>query len=265
MPSRYLYVTVAFTAIAAGFHPVGGQSPSVAIGYYRPATESDAAVAFRRGVDMGIAEASRAADLLRGSVTLIDLRGVDQRAVPPATATIAGISAIIVFAPDSGSLTHLVDLAVRERIPVIVAGPSLATRCSGYIFRIDVPPVAATDSVRAELALWHPSLERFGAAQLSQRYRERYGRDMESSAWSGWMAIKIIWESALRGGTDRAAFRDAVEHGSFDGHKGRALRFGADHYLIQPLVRVVSGGDHRVSEVPWPGSVPTTPCTSDHP
>jgi ABC-type branched-subunit amino acid transport system substrate-binding protein len=110
-------------------------------------------------------------------------------------------------------------------------------------------PAAATRRVE----LWHPSLERFGAEQLNQRYERRYGRPMDSDAWAGWIAVKILAESALRAhATTSGALQRALTdpRAQFDGHKGRPLVFDArTGELRQPLYTVDAAGDRAPSRV----------------
>ena len=80
---------------------------------------------------------------------------------------------------------------------------------------------------------WHPDLERFGAEQLNQRFRRRFGIPMDEQAWRGWVAVKIAAELVLRSpaGSDPAA---ALTTMSFDGQKGEQLRFDPrDHHLLR--------------------------------
>ena len=89
----------------------------------------------------------------------------------------------------------------------------------------------------------HPALDRFGAEQLNERFHRRFGRPMDEVAWRGWMAVKIAAEVALRGG-----ILQQLGDSGFDGHKGTQLRFGEDHYLVQP-VYVVDAKGKMVEEV----------------
>jgi hypothetical protein len=113
------------------------------------------------------------------------------------------------------------------------------------------------DSGSYSIDLWHPDLERFGARQLSDRFHARYGTPMTSDAWEGWIAVKAVWETALR--VTGGDFAGTLAKGGFDGHKGVALRFGgAERLLRQPLVLVRvdhEGQPERrtlVKEIPWP-------------
>jgi ABC-type branched-subunit amino acid transport system substrate-binding protein len=106
----------------------------------------------------------------------------------------------------------------------------------------DAPPIS-----RIVTAVWHPSLERYGAGQLNARYRARFGAPMTSPAWLGWMAVKSVFETALRSRHADGTFgapvldRDGLR---FDGHKGRPLVFAReDHRLRQPLYVVKMEGD----------------------
>lgn len=84
----------------------------------------------------------------------------------------------------------------------------------------------------ARAVVWHPRLRRYGAAELNERFEENTGRQMHSDAWSGWLAMKLIVESALRD-RDLAAMR-------IDGHKGVVLHFDAHRVLQQPLYLVTT-------------------------
>lgn len=102
------------------------------------------------------------------------------------------------------------------------------------------------------MELWHSSLEKYGGAQLNDRYRARFGKTMTSNAWAGWVAVKIAWEASLRAqstmGKDLREFlvKDASQ---FDGHKGAPLSFRSwDHQLRQPLYAVSNG--RVIAELP---------------
>jgi PQQ-dependent catabolism-associated beta-propeller protein len=126
--------------------------------------------------------------------------------------------------------------------------------------------------------LWHAALERYGAAQLNERFMRRFGTAMDAPAWAGWMAVKLIAEAALRSEprpeyqeaatASRAVGTDATPSAAtvaaflvrpdvaFDGHKGEPLRFGADdRQLRQPVyargaARPGVGGDARRAAPP---------------
>lgn len=87
--------------------------------------------------------------------------------------------------------------------------------------------------------LWHGALTRYGAAQLNERYRRRFGEPMDAAAWAAWMAVKVVADATLRLRSDAAdslAAHLIDLRTSFDGHKGEGLRFGgADHQLQQPV------------------------------
>jgi ABC-type branched-subunit amino acid transport system substrate-binding protein len=95
-----------------------------------------------------------------------------------------------------------------------------------------------TGVTQVVVASWHDSLGKFGAAQLNDRYRARWNTGMTSAAWAGWMAVKSLFETAVRRGGDPAAAASplTLDGMKFDGHKGRSLFFAAsDHRLRHPL------------------------------
>jgi hypothetical protein len=100
---------------------------------------------------------------------------------------------------------------------------------------------------------WHPALERFGAAQLNDRYRKRFGAAMDERAWAGWMSIKILLDAALKTGTsDRCALERFLvgAQGRFDGHKGVPLYFDpATRELVQPRYTPRASGEPEMVDV----------------
>ena len=121
--------------------------------------------------------------------------------------------------------------------------------------RRDALAQANVDSEKGDVLVWHESLERYGAGQLNARFRDRFGRGMDSDAWAAWMAVKIAAETFLRAKSDSATgLLGALTHPTarFDGHKGRPLSFRPwDHQLRQPLY-VTRRGDpsQEIAEVP---------------
>jgi ABC transporter substrate binding protein (PQQ-dependent alcohol dehydrogenase system) len=107
----------------------------------------------------------------------------------------------------------------------------------------------------ARCVAWDASLTRFGADTLNQRFEARYRQPMTDDAWTGWLAVKMLWEAALRARTSEPDVVGAVltrESTRFDGHKGRALSFRSwDHQLRQPVYVLIGGsGGPRTVEVP---------------
>ena len=84
--------------------------------------------------------------------------------------------------------------------------------------------------------LWRPDLERYGAAQLNQRFRARFGYGMDENAWAGWFAIKLAVEAMLRSRQrDPVALAHWLGESDarpvFDGHKGSGLSFRSGRRL----------------------------------
>jgi ABC-type branched-subunit amino acid transport system substrate-binding protein len=97
---------------------------------------------------------------------------------------------------------------------------------------------------------WDPGLERFGAAQLNQRFEARYHRPMAAPAWTAWMAVKIAAELTLRNAAARPEdLAGRLAGMRFDGHKGSALSFDPGRHLIQPVYVVGRKPGSRTDEV----------------
>jgi hypothetical protein len=99
----------------------------------------------------------------------------------------------------------------------------------------------ASELIRGKrYALWHASLERFGASQLNDRFKAAH-ITIDDQAWLGWFAVKLLWEAGVRGKDPRAL--------SYDGHKGMALRFNPSGILMQPLYVLSADGTAVVEEI----------------
>lgn len=210
-----------------------------------------------RGARLGAEEAAHTGALFGTAVTL----RVETPASLDAAAGASGRShdarpSFYLVAGDASTCSRLMLQSARAAIPLLDAGcPSGDTlpATNAYSLLSAEPVAAADDSTRLEL--WHWSLERFGAEQLNERYRRRFGARMDSAAWTGWFALKVALDAALHAHavTGVALLRQLADPRSqYDGQKGRPLRFAPDsHRLVQPLYRVAGLGDaeHVVAEV----------------
>jgi hypothetical protein len=210
------------------------------------------------GARLGADEGARAASLFGGGVEL--LVDADPRALlgAGATALLGGF--------DDAECERLVALTGEGGgralfLNVGATGDALRAACRPHAFHVTASEGmrraarAAAGTADGGLALWHASLVAYGAAQLNDRFRARFGRGMTSPAWAAWVAVKIAAEAALRvRGVAPAALAGYLARPGvrFDGHKGRPLTFGArDHQLHQPLylVRAGAAGVERAEEI----------------
>jgi hypothetical protein len=204
-----------------------------------------------RGIRMGVEEASRAATMLGGALELRE---------GPATDLLAGGIDALVGGEECASLGALAAAAHVVYIDAACGPPATDADATSNVFHL-APGTATRRLTMARAAgpgtleLWHPALRRFGAAQLNARYRARFDAPMDSPAWAGWMAVKLLWESASRldaAGGDTLAAWLLSPRARFDGHKGRALSFdAATHELRQPLyvVRADAEGEPEIEEI----------------
>jgi len=167
----------------------------------------------RRGLAFGDAEADRSGRLFGWRISAHDLTSNPR----------ASVHAIVV---DTGE-------SPRLAAPVPVLRTSCAHATDPWTFTL-----VACES-RGDV--WHRSLEKFGAAQLNDRYAAAMSQPMTPKAWLGWFAMKILAESAWRArSTDARAIADQLRTLSFDGHKGIALRFD-DRQVLRDVVYEVRG------------------------
>jgi ABC-type branched-subunit amino acid transport system substrate-binding protein len=119
--------------------------------------------------------------------------------------------------------------------------------------------------------VWHHTLRRFGADQLNERFRRRFGSEMDGPAWAAWAAVKVLVDGAMRARTTNGAAlaRHLLRPDSrFDAHKGEPLTFDPrTGELRQPLYLVLStesGGQRErvATEVPTAVIFPTAPPTA---
>ena len=237
----------------------GGGAGGLLLGQVLPASSpdrTDREIA-ARGALLAAEEAARAAELLS---LRLELRvGEDAAALID-----AGVLALI-GGLDAAARSALSALAEARGVPLLTTrAPGDATEdepLRANVFhvasglrdrRVALDRWKARESTAAgevEVADWHPSLARFGAEQLNQRYRERFGSPMEPLAWTSWMAVKAAAEAALRGASTPSEMTRRLATLGFDGHKGIRLRFRPDdHRLRQPLY-VVAGG-RVLAEIP---------------
>lgn len=242
-------------ALRVGIVTAPGENPSA----------SDLALGIRLGID----EASHSAALFGGSVISVP--------VTPSTLASAHVAAIV--GGDAQSCGPLARAAESTGVIFMNARcTSDALRgsdCRPTTFHVVPSDAMYRDALTrgkapqgAIAAAWDASLERFGADTLNGRFRARFGRGMSADAWLGWMAIKVLWESALRArSTDARALIDYLTHEvtQFDGHKGVPLSFRTwDHQLRQPVYIVSVDKDHQrrvIAEVPT--SIPDETSSRD--
>lgn len=215
-----------------------------------------AAASAARGVTLGVEEAARTGELVGRRIELVTVDSIGA-----ADGAVGGW----IGGFDEAACRALADRAASSESIFINVGCRADTlrgdACKRNVFHVEASERMYADALAAreddaaratEAVLWHPSLERFGAAQLNDRFRARFGAQMDGAAWAGWMAVKVLWEASLRARTaEGAGIRAYLERQStqFDGHKGWPLSFRAwDHQLRQPLYLVADGG--VAAEVP---------------
>lgn len=209
----------------------------------------------RFGLDLGLDEAKHAATLFGGSI-------VDVPLTAP-RADDGKLSAIVGGGDETSALEWTRYAAEHGTIYMNVGCPTDRLRqadCSQAAFHIAPSDAMVRDAIAAagggatgRAEAWDPSLSRFGADTLNQRFLTRFHQPMTSDAWAAWFAVKALWESALRRRSgDASAIADYLlrDTTQFDGHKGSPLSFRTwDHQLRQPLY-VASGKTDRPKEVP---------------
>ncbi|MEO3413944.1 ABC transporter substrate-binding protein [Roseovarius sp. CAU 1744] len=135
-------------------------------------------------------------------------------------------------------------------------------------------PVAG--SVGIVPVAWSRVVEQWGAAQLQSRFTEATGRDMRSTDYAAWAAVRALGEAVTRTGSDDpATLRAYLVSDGFElaGFKGRAMSFRPwNGQLRQPIPLVtpralvaqapLEGFLHQSNEMDTLGiDAPETACT----
>jgi ABC-type branched-subunit amino acid transport system substrate-binding protein len=212
-----------------------------------------------RGTALGTREAAQAARLFRSEYAVYELPADTAAAAAAAAEDLIAKRAVhaVIGGGTPAAADAVQRLTERHGVLFLNAGcapESLAEPCGALTFHVMPGDAMRTDAVAsvpdappdARALAWHPSLERFGAGQVNDRFTAAYGRPMTERAWAGWMAMKVLFDAAQRAGTSEAphiAAHLTSARALFDGHKGLQLSFRpASHQLRQPLY-VVAGND----------------------
>lgn len=119
------------------------------------------------------------------------------------------------------------------------------------------PVIGATGLVPTA---WSWTWDRYGAPQVSERFKHAAGRPMAGTDWAAWLAVRALGEAVEHSGASDTAGVDAYLLGpklSLDGAKGPPLSFRAwDHQLRQPILLTTS--DAVIAEAPLPGFLHAT-------
>jgi ABC transporter substrate binding protein (PQQ-dependent alcohol dehydrogenase system) len=99
-------------------------------------------------------------------------------------------------------------------------------------------PVAGTQGLTA--TSWHRTHEQWGAVQLQNRFKEKYGRWMEEIDYAGYLAARAVGEAATRAKSNELQpVKDYMLSPNFalQGYKGTPLSFRPwDGQLRQPVL-----------------------------
>ncbi len=189
--------------------------------------------------------------------------------------------AIAVFADSEGEEGEIIELAKtagdRAVFNLSDETDALRSACLENVLHIIPSARMKSDAVAqwvsrnpgsgVSAAAWHAGAVKFAARDLNNRYRERFGVDMDPQAWAGWFAARAVGDTLMREpGADAASLlRLLKEADGLDGQKGDPHSFRKSGQLRQPLVLVGSAGE-LVGEAPVRGaaggldSLGTSPC-----
>lgn len=242
MMTRRIFLLTALALCAGRLY--AAEPRTIRVGLILP-REGALAESLRRGAELGAQEAGRTAELLRARFELVTATAGDPREAAREARRLVRQADVMALVGGVAAATRaaLGEVADRHQVLLLTPGPAAGEEIPGR-FRFHLGARAGSRGVE-----WHPSLSKFGAEQLNQRFESRFGQPMDGMAWMGWMAVKITAELALRHPTAaKPELPERLEAMKFDGHKGARLAFDPkDHHLRQPLYVVEK--DAVVSEV----------------
>ena len=197
--SRREFISAVPAVLLASTHIALNRMPPARIALvYAPEYER-----VRRAAEMSAREVQRAASLLHREFEFA------------AYSTAQGVTF------DETLAALIVATPKRVDVPAVpIADVTGTWPCGPDVLQLAPQPAAP------QLRVWHHSLERFGAAQLNDRFRAA-AIPPDDHAWLGWFAVKLCWEATARARPPREL--------GYDGHKGMALRFNPAGRLLQPL------------------------------
>jgi ABC-type branched-subunit amino acid transport system substrate-binding protein len=280
---RLTFVVICYFALCPAISAQGAAHTSLRIGVITigRANVPPGAASVERGIRLGAAESKQTAALFGDDVELYEAEGAGSTALIAAEQllSVRRVHVLIGVSPADADL--LSGFAESHHVLFINAASrsqALRAACRRYTFHVEATdamyenaaaathhsPVtnnANSSGLRAgsradSVTLWGSTLQRFGASQINDRYRDKYRLGMDGSAWAGWAAVKIASEAALRArSTSPAKLVTYLESPAtqFDGHKGWPLTFRiADHQLRQPLytATMLDADGYRLTDVP---------------
>jgi hypothetical protein len=199
--------------------------------------EPDAERASERGVTLGGEEAARLAGLLGSEAAVVPI----DRGPGEAGQALRDLGAFAALASGPGARGDRFACVRIDRADESDVAFRVASTRAARDRALRRYAESGRDPSGASAVDWDPGLTRYGAQQLNRRFRSRFGAAMDEASWAAWVAVKMLFETAFRTGSDPAAVAAALAATAFDGHKGMPLEFGADRTLRQPLY-VVSRG-----------------------
>jgi hypothetical protein len=259
-----LFVGLLVVAFPGRVTAQGPAAPNVLrIGILTTVSANAYVASVERGVRLGAAEAKQTANLFGSDVQLLEARaGSDPVASATKLLSQRKVDVLIGTSPaDAEALSRLAEQRHVLFLNAASRSQALRAQCRRYTLHVQASEGMYNNALLAErqafargdrtpsraaapdsVVLWSSTLQRYGAAQINDRFRAKYHSGMDGGAWAGWVAVKIAAESALRGrSTEPARLLIYLESPAttFDGHKGWPLSFRiADHQLRQPLYTV---------------------------
>ena len=260
---------LSIVASTCGAHASSDRGSSVSPEATQPAGEAtrditvwllsgNAKTSVARGAQMGAEEMTRTASLLGRRFVLREIAMSARQPSPESVAEIRRTRPpvfVLLDLPDEAACGASKQL--RDARQIVLVDPRIRSAACPILplaIRLSQP---RRDAILREAAPgqrnllvdeWHPTLQRFGAEELNQRYQRWAHNGMDGEAWAGWFATKVAVEAALRLEHLSRQVLVGADAPTFDGHKGVPLRFNSSGVLDQPIY-VIEPSDTGVGRV----------------
>lgn len=216
-------------------------APGADIAWHFSGPEAGAAF---RGLQLGMDESNRQGEFLGVRFTLTQTPGDSLTD-----------DAVAVFADRPGVIRELAARAGERPVFNLSDGAdALRTACLANVLHVIPSNKMKADAVaqwrkqqpgaKVLAAGWHGKAVKFAARDLNQRYKKRFGTEMNELAWAGWFAARAVGDTLMRhpGANPTTLLRLLKTSEGFDGQKGDPHSFRVSGQLRQPLVLVGPDG-----------------------
>jgi hypothetical protein len=166
--------------------------------------------------------------------------------------------AVVFVAGTSEQVLRIYDVYAPQGVPVVnvaLGDNALREQCHPGLFHTPPSEKMLADAVAqwqqvnpgetVQAMAWHPDFVKFAGRDLNKRYMEQFSIEMDSDAWAGWAASRMVAEAVGRTGSEAPeTIADYLnETLEFDGQKGVPQSFRENGQMRQTLLLADASGE----------------------